>query len=522
MTKQAVASMLSLFFLLAPSTFICTSFNLRSVPDRDNQKQSRFYTTGGDEHDTLDTVSAPAPPQSLRETLEGTPINDAGRKLPFFLSPVQSEHNGQKLSLSRREAFEKGAVLFVSASIVAGGILGSPEVKEKVPSPYKSINPPTKSNEPKPIASGQASQSLRTNDDGPKSQSQSNGGGGKLASVNVTKVAAETRINITMECDTGCVSLDQKTFTKIETKKTPKWFPVFLIPPPKVVKEISNLELLVAATAAGSITEMARTSLLYPLQTIKTRIQTDIHNATTTPPNVSDRLRGLSSAVSRHVAEGQLYAGLKPSLLVSVPAMGVYYGVRDVSKRTLGSVALLSDVSIILASALIADVISLCFRTPADALALRLQDQSTNVGSWFGDSLKRLPSVIVTDLPYLLSKIVLGRQFIHGDLSIDRYAEYAIVSAILAAFVTTPFDVVRTRIIVESDGDFSNGFDGGSGEGVIQTMLAVMKEGDGGLANLFAGWLERVLYLGIGRAWLEPLQIIGYVAIRDTLLLKFF
>ena len=42
---------------------------------------------------------------------------------------------------------------------------------------------------------------------------------------------------------------------------------------------------------------------------------------------------------------------------------------------------------------------------------------------------------------------------------------------------------------------------GGSDEGVLQTMRRITKEGDGGLANLFAGWFERALYLGLGRAW---------------------
>mmetsp|Transcript_33438 Transcript_33438/g.37364 ORF Transcript_33438/g.37364 Transcript_33438/m.37364 type:complete len:89 (+) Transcript_33438:1028-1294(+) len=49
----------------------------------------------------------------------------------------------------------------------------------------------------------------------------------------------------------------------------------FLTPSPQVVKKMSNNELLVAATVAGSIMEMGRTLLLYPLQTIKTRVQAD-------------------------------------------------------------------------------------------------------------------------------------------------------------------------------------------------------------------------------------------------------
>ena len=94
--------------------------------------------------------------------------------------------------------------------------------------------------------------------------------------------------------------------------------------------------------------------------------------------------------------------------------------------------------------------------------------------------------------------------------------------ASIAALLTTPFDVARTRILVDSDGDFANGIDGGSGDGVLKTMRAIVNEGNGGYANLFAGWFERVLYLGLGRAWLEPIQLIGYVGIRDAVLLEWF
>ncbi|KAL3934556.1 MAG: hypothetical protein SGARI_003335, partial [Bacillariaceae sp.] len=205
----------------------------------------------------------------------------------------------------------------------------------------------------------------------------------------------------------------------------------------------------------------------------------------------------------------------------------------------------LGDTVVALSGAFVGDVISLCFRTPADALTLRLQAQNETVGDWLGDSLARLPMVIATDLPYLLSKVCLNRLFIHGSLSVDQYAELAIFTAIVAAFLSTPFDVVRTRIllnkelVVEDDEEElekmpvsneylhrleENDLEDGEGEesntpaiatqrpgySVLQTMIQITKEGEGGYANLFAGWLERVLYLGIGRAWLEPIQLIGY------------
>lgn len=434
---------------------------------------------------------------------------------PYYAQVTKSTHdyprNLTSVGLSRRDVFQRSVILLFGGAVVGEAVLqGTDNPKSTklstgtTPTIKKKIDSPSGTMTNKQVVGIETSISKR------------------IAPVNFTRVIAETSINVTLDCDLGCVSVDSKNFTKIQTKKVPKWYPAFLIPPPKVIKEISNGELLVAATIAGAATEMVRTTLLYPLQTVKTRIQTDVHNFTARPPRIQERLVNLGRNVRRHVQEGDLYAGITPSLLISVPATGVYFGIRDVCKRTLGMMPFLNDVEIILIAALVADIVSLCFRTPADTLALRLQDQNNDVGDWVGDSLKRLPSVIITDIPYLLSKIFLGRQFIHGSLSIDKYAEYAILSAVVAAFLTTPFDVARTRILVDSDGDFSSGKDGGSGEGVIKTMVAITNEGRGGIANLFAGWLERVLYLGIGRAWLEPLQIIAYIGIRDTILLRWF
>ena len=57
---------------------------------------------------------------------------------------------------------------------------------------------------------------------------------------------------------------------------------------------------------------------------------------------------------------------------------------------------------------------------------------------------------------------------------------------------------------------------------VANTMRMIAAEGNGGAQNLFAGWLERTTFLGIGRAWLDPLRVIGYLGLRDALLLKLF
>lgn len=371
----------------------------------------------------------------------------------------------------------------------------------------------------------------------------------ELNPVNLTLVAAENKINITLrspEDPLGRLSsstfVDPKTFSKVKVQEYPDWWPKSLRPPAAVVREFTNTELLIAGVAAGATLDIVRSSLLYPIATIKTRIQAVANKAphlreTMTLLRLKRRILVLYLNIKKMIAEGNLYAGLIPTLLVSVPATGLYFGTRDVSKRLLTNffedpTTKIDDIAIALTAALLGDVISLAARTPVDALALRLQVASgeepdedvedLEVGNWFGESLERLPAVIQTDLPYLLSRITVNMVLATGTEDIGRYEVIAITTATTCAILTTPFDVARTRILVDSDGDPSNGLDGGSRQGLLKTLASIRNEGDGGIRNLFAGWFERALYLGIFRAWLDPILLIAYVGVRDACLLEWF
>jgi hypothetical protein len=370
-----------------------------------------------------------------------------------------------------------------------------------------------------------------------------------LAPVNLTTVLNERSINVTLMCEdlfrnpSACVAIDPKLLTKVRVDDLPFWIPRWIRPQSHaVIREIPNIEVLTAGIMAGSIVDIARTPLLYPIETVKARIQAD--NTVRSVKyakwkkgiKLQRRIQIVGLTLKRRILEGNLYTGMAKTLLVSVPATGVYFGVRDVTKRFLNKAlktpSKLDDIAISITGAFAADVMSLMIRTPADAFALRKrvatpaeQEQDTEeeiVGDWFGDSLKRLPTVVATDLPYLLTKVALNGFIVHGDETIGRYELITILTACTCALLTTPFDVARTRILINSDNDQRNGRDGGSGEGVIETMKRVMAEGDGGVSNLFAGWFERTSYLGIAKAVLEPLQIIAYLAIRDFILLEWF
>ena len=374
-----------------------------------------------------------------------------------------------------------------------------------------------------------------------------------IAELNFTRVFRESSIDITVDGPMNREFLNSQTFQKVQTLKLPRWVPSFFVPAPQVVRDITNIELLTASAIAGSLVEIARTTLLYPLLTLKTRVQTDVKSGMRRRPgrslHIRRRLQITQLKARKHLREGKLYAGIWPSLLISVPATGLYFAVRDVAIRKLipYTDALGGSISVALLAALIADVVSLIVRTPADTLAVRLQSATgeeyqweesqsgpvseaarqyylqEKIGNWFLESFERIPAVILTDLPFLLSRIALSRLLLQGGpVSLGRYEGIVLFSAILCSFLTTPFDVARTRILVDSDDDPNNGIDGGSGEGLVRTFQTIINEGDGSIRNLFAGWLERVAYFGIGRAWIEPLQILGYIAIRDFILLEWF
>jgi hypothetical protein len=47
-------------------------------------------------------------------------------------------------------------------------------------------------------------------------------------------------------------------------------------------------------------------------------------------------------------------------------------------------------------------------------------------------------------------------------------------------------------------------------------------KGKARIQNLYAGWFERIVYFGIGLAWLEPIRLLCYFGLRDVILLEAF
>ena len=539
--------------------------------------------------------------------------------------------------------------------------------------------------------------------------------------IDIKKVMEENKINVTIT-DTKTKSqiyINQTSFDKMSVPSTsssstsntslplPSWirqtfFQMKQKQHPQMVESIPDSKLFLASIIAGSVTEIVRTVVLYPITTIKSRAQYkppstssigmvlnikspwmndqtfrmggvngqveydtnqtlilnteeyDRNSTTMCTTNQTDKIHINETAMTSAIAVpienddtplqskrmSNLYSGILPQLIATVPACGIYFAVRDVTKREftktldfsssivtttattttttssysfpLSSFLKIDDLSLTLFSVFLADVFSLAIKTPALTLSTRKQIETvidedhevddhdtlssspspspstlsssistmkTSTITLFQETRQKLPIIILTDLPYLFLKITLLRFITTGNENIAQYTLLNTILSCICAGITTPFDVARTRILVDSNGDPSDGLDGGlimlkdddnnegymerrerggSWKNIMDTMKMVMNEtkdydyyvivddkdeigdddvrvaptissssssGSGrrnGYQNLFAGWYERVLYLGLSVAWFDSVRILGYVGIRDYLLLEVF
>ena len=396
----------------------------------------------------------------------------------------------------------------------------------------------------------------------------------ELQTSDIKKIAAENKIEVELKdakVSSAVIKIDRENFTKVKVVQPPflRYLPSSVQPlissqfkSVQVLKSIPDDQLFIASVVAGSLTEVIRTTLLYPLSTVKTRVQARSLRSRNRKRKLSRKLKVTWLTFLHETKKGQLYAGVLPALLITVPASGVYAGTKEVSRRAFimaipyiqtvvpphdanAMTAYYSTLVVSLLAAFVADIAALILRTPADVLSLRLQvfgDKNVNsdLSSWLKDSIALLPAMIVTDIPYLLSRIFLNAAILTSaeNLGLGTYEVETISVACFCAFLTTPFDVARTRILLPTLPSEVEEKDGSAPMrrlvapskyreqrrqkvSVPLTMKRIAAEGNG-VQNLYTGWLERTLYLGLGRAWLDPLRILGYLGLRDAILLKFF
>jgi len=249
---------------------------------------------------------------------------------------------------------------------------------------------------------------------------------------------------------------------------------------------------------AGGLGGLAADALTHPIDTIRARLQFD---------------RGVGSAArykttygtARSIIGGEgflaLYRGFGSVAIFTVPAHALYFGGYEIAKQSLSHSP--DDPLAHFASGVFADACGAILWCPQDVVKQRLQvqeDRSRYRGSWQtlkhiyrDEGLRGLYRGTVA--AFLVYGPMVGLHFmiyerlkkLMGSPGAFEVLTAALISASTAALVTTPLDVLKTRLQAQSirDGGYRS----------ISHAFTSMWHNEGAL-SFFKGAFARALWLG--------------------------
>ncbi len=249
---------------------------------------------------------------------------------------------------------------------------------------------------------------------------------------------------------------------------------------------------LAAGATAGCSVEAA----LYPIDTIKTRLQ-------------AMRSGGGIGALIKAGGGRALYAGVWGNLLGVAPASAIFMAVYEPVKQYV-TAQVSPDQSFLgpLAAGVAAGLASSFVRVPTEVVKTRMQtgefrhaftalrtiiakEGARGIFAGYG-------SFLLRDLPFDAIEFVAYEQLKKNyktlvldderDLNPGEHSIFGAAAGAVTGLVTTPLDVLKTRLMIQgSTGQYKNVFD---------CAAKIMKEE--GAGALMRGWQPRVIWIGVG------------------------
>ncbi|GAB2276712.1 hypothetical protein Dimus_011428 [Dionaea muscipula] len=235
------------------------------------------------------------------------------------------------------------------------------------------------------------------------------------------------------------------------------WFEaatVVAVAPPVEIPASSVLR----SALAGGLSCALSTSLMHPIDTIKTRVQA----STLSFPELISRLPQIG-------VQG-LYRGSIPAILGQFTSHGLRTGIFEASKLLLINVApTLSDIQVQSLASFCSTLLGTATRIPCEVLKQRLQAGIfDNVGeaimfTWQHDGLKGFfrgtGATLCREVPFYVAGMglyaeskKLAQHLLGRELEPWETIAVGALSGGLAAVVTTPFDVLKTRMMTAPHG----------------------------------------------------------------------
>ncbi|GMH29107.1 hypothetical protein Nepgr_030950 [Nepenthes gracilis] len=263
-------------------------------------------------------------------------------------------------------------------------------------------------------------------------------------------------------------------------------------------------QFMLAGSLAGCVEHMA----MFPIDTLKTRMQALGSTSPAAAHAQSITLRHSLASILRLEGPAGLYRGIWAMGLGAGPAHAVYFSVYEFCKKFL-SAGNPSNSAAHAASGVVATVASDAVITPMDVVKQRLQLKSSpykgvldcvrrvmaeeGVGAFYAS----YRTTVVMNAPFTAVHFATYEAAKRGLLEMESedeeeglvvHATAGAVSGAVAAAVTTPLDVVKTRLQCQG----VCGCDRYSSSSIGAVSRAIVKKD--GYGGLMRGWAPRVLF----------------------------
>lgn len=275
------------------------------------------------------------------------------------------------------------------------------------------------------------------------------------------------------------------------------WFEaatVVVVPPPVELPASSVLK----AALVGGLSCALSCSLLHPVDTVKTRVQA----STLTFPEILAKLP--------QIGVRGLYRGSIPAIIGQFSSHGLRTGIFEASKLVLVKVApTVPDIQVQSVASFCSTVLGTAVRIPCEVLKQRLQAGLFDnvgeaiIGTWNQDGLKGFfrgtGATLFREVPFYVagmglyaeSKKVVQR-ILGRELEPWETITVGALSGGLTAVITTPFDVMKTRMMTAP-----------GGRSLPMTLVAMSILRQEGPLGLFKGAVPRFF-------WIMPLGAMNF------------
>ncbi|KAL5569246.1 hypothetical protein UlMin_025821 [Ulmus minor] len=285
------------------------------------------------------------------------------------------------------------------------------------------------------------------------------------------------------------------------------WFEaatVVAVAPPMVIPAGSVLK----SALAGGLACALSTSLMHPIDSIKTRVQA----STLSFPEIISKLP--------QIGVRGLYRGSVPAILGQFSSHGLRTGIFEASKLVLINFApTLPEIQVQSLASFCSTFLGTAVRIPCEVLKQRLQAGLFDnvgqaiVGTWHQDGLKGFfrgtGATLCREVPFYVAGMGLyaeskkvAQQLLQRELEPWETIAVGALSGGLAAVVTTPFDVMKTRMMTAPQG-----------RSVSMTMVAFSILKHEGPLGLFKGAVPRFFWI----APLGAMNFAGYELARKAI-----